>query len=189
LLLILFLKIKSKKIKYYLVPFLSIFGGFIGYYFLTIIGYVNFLTPDGFSYLRAYRITQFSESNEIYGNIDFSSYLDILAYMPLYILQFIFSPMPILSSINPLSYILGSLDAFYIMFIFLLLFISRKKLKGNKVILIFLILFIFTIIPSALFEFHISGAIRHRIPYVLLLIVPTTILLWEKYYNIRRKNA
>lgn len=164
---------------------LGVGASYAVYIFLDLFNYSNFLTPNGFSYLRNYFNDSYGGSDQVYGNIRFNSYLQILLYVPMYVLQFFFAPIPFLLKTNPLNFFVGFIDFIYVFALFFILLRNLKVVNYYKYLKRIFVITLFTSIPAALFEFYLSGAIRHRVPYILMMIVVVSFVLWKnKKYEI-----
>ncbi len=105
---------------------------------------------------------------EAYGTqLDWSSYLASIISSCLLLLQYLFSPLPILIAPEiALKKLIPLVDACFILINLLVVLIYAKS-KPLKIIIYFC--FILLIIP-ALFETHITGAYRHRMNAIVMLL-------------------
>ena len=136
-------------------------------------------TPEFFAYLR-------NASNEhhgilAYGKVDWSSYLDIVLDLPLLFFQFILSPFPILHERNPISFFAIFGDALYSILIYIAVLYAGFKLSR-----LYLFIFVVSAVLFGIWEFHIGGAVRHRMPLVAILLPIASYGLVKLYYDIKQ---
>ena len=94
------------------------------------------------------------------------NFYELFIYLPNLLFRFLFSPY--IWNFNNLKYTFAYLDAFFITILFLLLgYNILKKKIFNYNILYFSLLFI---IILSVFEIAFSGAVRHRLPFILILL-------------------
>ncbi len=136
--------------------------------FLQLTGYS--LTPEWLSYIRQDAADRYAVSGFVYGDFDWHSYFDVLLDVPSLTAQFVFSPFPILHSIGLLRFGAYALD---LIFVVIVLILSLKSLMqtANRYWL-FLIMLGFVVL--GFWEFYIGGAVRHRMPIVLLMLFPAS---------------
>lgn len=99
-----------------------------------------------------------------YGIVQWDSFSDIFLDLPLLISQFLLAPLPILISKLDLNSTLYILDSLFVSFV---LIISLRYVFSHKVILIFMIV---TVSIFSIWEFHIGGAVRHRLILIMIII-------------------
>lgn len=158
--------LKKGKVKHVLTGLFSLF-------IFTLL--VNFIVDSfynmtfSFSWIEKFR----SSHEELFGiesygtQLDWSNTLESIKSSFLLLLQYIFSPFPIIISPEiALQKIIPMIDAGFIMIslFFTLMYVRIKPLK-----MIIFFCFILLMIP-ALFETHISGAYRHRMNAVVMLL-------------------
>ncbi len=136
---------------------------------------INFIVDSfynmrfSFSWIAKFRASHEALfGSESYGtNLDWSGIINSIKSSFLLLLQYIFSPFPIIISPEiALQKIIPLIDAGFIM-ISLTLVLFYVRIKPLKMIILFS--FILLVVP-ALFETHISGAYRHRMNAVVLLL-------------------
>ena len=140
------------------------------------------LTPQWFSYIRYDAAERYEATGMFYGTFDWSTWMNVLYDFPKLVFQFTFSPLPILHNYNPLNLALYMVDLMFVLLIFIL---SIKKLFGTDGRLLWLAFFVVGVLMFSFWEFFIGGAVRHRIPFVLLLIFPAVESLNLDKYRIR----
>lgn len=136
------------------------------------------LNPSYLAYFRQENILKHGDNLNVYGSYTWSSFTDLLKDGPLLFFQFLLAPLPIVWKGNFLSMILASLDAFIIVFL-LLIILFYIKLVWKKYFLWFACIIMFFAI-FGLVEFHITAALRHRLPGTIMLIVLCAQLLFDK---------
>ncbi|MBX7049126.1 MAG: hypothetical protein K1X40_08120 [Chitinophagales bacterium] len=104
-----------------------------------------------------------------YGRVDWDSYTDMARDYPFIIAQFLFSPFPIFVQHDPLSTFVPFLDCLFLIFLLILIFSRFKALIRQH--LPVLLLCVFYIILFGGYEYHITGAVRHRMPLEALFIL------------------
>ncbi len=147
------------------------------------------LSPQTMAELRNVNISHAGPLG--YGNVEWDSYADMARDYPFIIGQFIFSPLPIFVDHDPLSTFIPFLDLLFMIVLLIAIFIKfRYHLKHHKSILLFLL---FYIILFGAYEYHITGAVRHRMPIMLIfmLLATSTIsnLLFKKKPNEKTEHT
>ncbi|MBC8487747.1 MAG: hypothetical protein H8D45_17090 [Bacteroidetes bacterium] len=94
-----------------------------------------------------------------------SNLMELLTLSPYLTFRFLFSPFP--WELSNLKYTFAFVDALLMIIIFILLgWMAIKGLVWNWDVVLFSFLFIVII---GVFEIAFSGAVRHRMPYILIL--------------------
>lgn len=136
---------------------------------------INFIVDSfynlsfSFSWLGKFRASHEALfGSEAYGTqLDWSSFLSSIKNSFLLFLQYLFSPFPIIIPFEVAQQkIIPMIDAIFI-FISLLTVFLYGRIKPLKMIILFCIILL--IIP-AMFETHISGAYRHRMNAIVMLL-------------------
>ncbi len=104
-----------------------------------------------------------------YGNVDWHSYLDMARDYPFIIAQFLFSPLPIFVQHNPVSTFIPFLDCIFLIVILILVIFNSKYYFKNYLPLVLMIGFFIILFGG--YEYHITGAVRHRMPLEIILIL------------------
>jgi hypothetical protein len=129
------------------------------------------VTPEFLEYLRKYFAKKYYYSSLVYGsNLQWNSYLDIIKNEIRLILQFILSPLPILHNSNPLRFLSAFIDSLYCLHILLFSLLVNKRILQT-----YLISFTIGTLFFSIWEFHIGGAVRHRMPLISLLLPPASL--------------
>lgn len=126
------------------------------------------ISPISLAAFRNYQRQAYFESGATYPIVNWTNWFDVVFDIPALFFQFLLSPLPIIVSVdfwNKYAYLIDGLFVLTVMFILLLKF----KHLFFKYRLWFLIIIAFVLLNS-FFEFHFYGAVRHRLPAVLLLI-------------------
>jgi hypothetical protein len=115
-----------------------------------------------------------------YGYVSWSSYFDIFKDLPMLFLQFIFSPFPIIHHTNPLRLLAAFVDMLYVAGIYF--FTLYAGLKLSK---IYLFIFAVSALLFSIWEFHLGGAIRHRMPLVMILLPAASYGMVRFYHELK----
>lgn len=122
-------------------------------------------TPEFFAFLRERGTSHYAESGMTYGSVVWHSYLDVLIDLPALTFQFLLSPLPIMHTANPLNFATMLLDLGFVLVVFWGVFRVKNAVSSPYLKMFFLASIIFSI-----WEFYIGGAVRHRMPLVIMLI-------------------
>jgi hypothetical protein len=148
----------------------------------------NFLTtykfnPEFFSLLRNSALNTHEGSEYTYGQVEWHTYFDVIVSLPSLLMQFIFSPFPIISDNNPFTSIAYTVDGIYVLFIYYLSYKFMIQYNCRIIIYVVILMVIFSI-----WEFDIGGAVRHRLPLILMLLPLASIILSTKIGVKKCKN-
>jgi len=139
--------------------------------------------PAFFRNVRNQAYAYYGSSNSMtYGYVEWNSYLDILKDLPKLFLQFILSPLPVLHHINPMKLMAIFVDMIYVAGIY---FFSLYA--GLKVSKIYLFIFFVSAALFSVWEFHIGGAARHRMPLIMILLPVASYGMVRFYHELRGK--
>lgn len=135
---------------------------------LMLLGFVQLthhnLSIKSLSIARNYRVNTYSNT---YGNVSWDNPANLLIDAPLLVGQFVLSPLPILHKQNPLDTALMLIDVLFVIFaLSWILGNLNSSLRQFKLWLILIGIYMFLF---GIYEFHIGGAVRHRIPMVLMM--------------------
>lgn len=157
---------KKRSLKHFLISAISL---------IIFLSLINFIVDSfynisfSFSWIGKFRASH----NELFGSeaygtqLDWSNFISSIKNSILLFLQYLFSPFPIIIPLEIAQQkIIPVIDAFFIL-ISLIPALLYAKMKPLKMILLFC--FILLIIP-AMFETHISGAYRHRMNAIVMLL-------------------
>lgn len=125
------------------------------------------ITPETMAQMRNVNISRAGSLG--YGNVEWTSYLDMVKDYPFIIAQFLFSPLPIFVQHDPISTFIPFLDLLFMISLMIVVFIRSKHHWQIQRPVILLMLFF--IILFGAYEYHITGAVRHRMPILILLML------------------
>lgn len=137
------------------------------------LGLSYLFSPEGMANARNFRVEEYM--GQTYKPVHWKAWVDVFVDLPILLIYFMSSPLVVIS--NPFYMLIGSIDAFFVLLVMLLnvvLLIKGRLEKGGK-----RWLFVALISSSslALYEFYVSGAVRHRMPIVLMLLPPAAVEL------------
>ena len=138
--------------------------------------------PAFFRNVRNQAYIHFGNNQMTYGSVVWNTYFDILKDLPKLFLQFILSPFPILHDVNPLKLLAISIDMIFSIVIYF--FALYAGLKLSK---IYLFIFIVSAALFSIWEFHIGGAVRHRMPLLMILLPAASYGIVRFYHELRGK--
>ncbi len=164
---------KNRLIKYSMILGVLIFMPFI---FTKLTNYT--FSPEFFAYIRNSANLRYGELT--YGVVEWHTYFDIIKDIPFLFLQFILSPFPIMHYKNPLTLFAIFIDSIYSIFIYLAVFYA-----GLKVSKIYLFIFLSSAMLFSIWEFHLGGAVRHRMPLVAILLPVASYGITKLYFVIK----
>lgn len=136
------------------------------------------LNPSYLAYFRQENIVKHGDNLNVYGSYSWSSSTDLVSDGPLLFFQFLLAPLPIVWTGNFTNMILASLDAFIIVFLLLVILFHFKQVLMHYFLWLACIIMFFAIF--GLVEFHITAALRHRLPGTIMLITLAAKLLFDK---------
>lgn len=143
------------------------------------------LTPE---LLAEYRNVNLLKAGHLaYGHVSWTTYVDMFSDYPFLIMQFLFSPLPIFVQHNPFSTLLPLLDLVFVIVLLMLFLRNIKTVLQDYKPLVFLLLFYLTLFGT--YEYHITGAVRHRMPLEIFLMLPATSFLSKCFIRYYAKEA
>jgi len=151
-------------------PLVACFPVVVFFVFMSYSGYE--ISPEWFAYIRSDAAERYSDVGHVYGEFFWPDYFSLIMDLPVLVLQFMFSPWPLLHGFSVTAFASYTVDLIYVLAIYLF---SSIFLYRNCRFWFFIVLVGFVI--SGFWEFYIGGAVRHRIPMVLMLIFPAAIVL------------
>ena len=125
------------------------------------------ITPETMAQLR--NLNLYNAGPLGYGNVDWHSYGDMARDYPFIILQFLFSPLPIFVQNDPTQTLIPLLDCIFMIVLLVMVIIHLKYYIKNS--LPILLLLVFYIILFGGYEYQLSGAVRHRMPMEMILLL------------------
>ena len=138
--------------------------------------------PAFFRNVRNQAFEHFGSGNMTYGYVTWNSYLDILKDLPKLFAQFILSPIPILHDMSPTKLLAIFIDMLYTLVIYFFALYA-----GFRVSKIYLFIFFVSAVFFSIWEFHIGGAARHRMPLVMILLPAASYGMVRFYRELRGK--
>jgi hypothetical protein len=107
--------------------------------------------------------------------------VELITSLPFFVFRFLFSPFP--WELSNIKYLFAFFDSLLMVFVFGAIVLKVIFLNSrNSNILIFSFLFI---VVFGIFEIAFTGAVRHRMPYVLML---STFLMVENKFMINKRT-
>ncbi|WP_439475249.1 hypothetical protein [Algoriphagus formosus] len=125
------------------------------------------ITPESLSLFRNIQRINYFESGVTYPEVDWDSWLDLFIDFPGLFFQFLLAPFPILIFIPFWTKLAYFADGLYTLAILLAMVFFWRSIKSNSTWFIFALLYL---AMSCFFEFHLLGAVRHRLPATLLIM-------------------
>ena len=119
----------------------------------------------------------FLGSPYMYPYVIWYNWGDICQDVPGLVAQFLLAPLPVLVHTNPLHTFAYFIDALFVIGIFLLIGLHLGYIKRWSRYLFWLSAVGLFLVGSAVYEFHLLGAVRHRFFGILLLLPPVVDLL------------
>lgn len=136
--------------------------------------------PEFFAYLRNHSIPR--HGILAYGEVIWHTYQDILVDLPGLFAQFLLSPLPILHDRNPIRFFAIFVDAIFSLFIYVSVIYA-----GIRVSKVYLFVFLVSAILFSIWEFHIAGAARHRMPLVAILLPAASYGMLKIFQDLKAK--
>ena len=158
-----FILIKRKEILLLFISFVLLVVTRIDYIKNEIVNKISF------HYLESFKT---EGSGNLLNNIAFkeliipTNFFELVLFSPKLLFRFLFSPFP--WNLNNINYTFAYIDALFIVVLFLIILykIFNKKIFSYH-IFFFSLLFLFVL---SIFEIAFTGAIRHRLPFILTLL-------------------
>lgn len=125
------------------------------------------ITPESLSVFRNLQRLSYFETGLTYPEVFWTSWFDVILDFPGLFFQFLLTPFPVIVFIpfwTKLAYFADGLFLLFLLFVSIPIFLEWKK---YTIWLLFIAIYIGM---SAFFEFHLLGAVRHRLPATLLLM-------------------
>lgn len=144
-----------------LIPFLFVA---LNYLATSIVGIS--ISPESLALFRNVQRINYFESGVTYPEVDWTNWIDVILDFPGLFFQFFLAPFPVIIFIPFWTKLAYFADGLYLLFI---LGISLFYLKHWNQYGLWLMYIGLYVAMSAFFEFHLLGAVRHRLPATLLL--------------------
>jgi hypothetical protein len=126
------------------------------------------ISPVSLAAFRNYQRQAYVESGATYPIVNWSNWFDLILDIPFLFFQFLLSPLPIIVRVDFWNKYAYLIDGLFVLLVLLIILLKFKYLFF-KYKLWFLLIIAFVLLNS-FFEFHFYGAVRHRLPAVLMLI-------------------
>jgi hypothetical protein len=125
------------------------------------------ISPESLSLFRNVQRMNYFESGVTYPEVFWNNWLDVIFDFPGLFFQFLLAPFPVIIFIPFWTKLAYFADGLYFLFILFLCIIPFSQLKNYGIWIVYIVIYVGM---SAFFEFHLLGAVRHRLPATLLLI-------------------
>lgn len=125
------------------------------------------ITPKSLSLFRNFQRLNYFESGVTYPEVNWISWFDVILDFPGLFFQFLLSPFPVIIFIPFWTKIAYFADGIFLLFLLAVALTHFSKWRSYGTWLLFIGIYI---AMSAFFEFHLLGAVRHRLPATLLLM-------------------
>lgn len=125
------------------------------------------LTINSFQDFRNSQRRRYIDTGLAYPETSWTNWLDALKDYPLLMAQFLFSPLPIVVEYDFLQSLAYTIDALYVIVLLILFFMNIRNNYKNT---FWIITIVISIALSSMFEYFITGAVRHRYAIILMLI-------------------
>lgn len=135
------------------------------------------LSPSGLASYRNYQSANVGLISSRYPFVQWNSWLDVLKDFPGLFAQFNLAPLPIITEGFKLMGYGYILDALFVLLLFVIILFNIKKIVKNKLWLVIILMFMGF---SSMYEFYVTGAVRHRMPAILMLIAMVPICFRKK---------
>ena len=139
------------------------------------------LTVEYLNSARNIRVNALEKGGDTYGKVEWVTAIDIIKDIPLLTAQFTLAPLPILSDINPTDKFLAFVDSLFVLILVSFLLIHFKIAWVNYKFWLFAILAYMLLF--GVYEYHLTGAVRHRIPMVLMMLCLVVGIIQKRYIN------
>jgi hypothetical protein len=127
------------------------------------------ISPDQLADVRNARVNNYSSSSTYMGDVQWQSWLDVITDSIPLTIKFLLSPLSINHS---LKWFVPTLDAMFVLFVIVLVgfWTTKSALQDRHESVIWVFATVIIAFGFGLVEFHATGAVRHRMPVILLLI-------------------
>lgn len=142
------------------------------------------LSPQRLAWERNSAANRFG-ADMVYGHVSWRSWWDVARDAPWLFVQLMFSPFGAVA--NPFSLATASLDAIFVGFVGgLSVYHIMRSASGNKLVIIWFFIAVMVGVGIAIGEYHVTGAVRHRIPCIALFLPPAARGLHELVMRARQ---
>ncbi|MDN3204756.1 hypothetical protein [Algoriphagus sediminis] len=136
------------------------------------------ITPEALSLFRNLQRLEYIKSGVTYPEVFWTNWFQVALDFPGLFFQFLLSPFPVVVFIPFWTKLAYFADGIYLLFILFVAFLSFRKWSKYGMWLLFAGIYV---AMSAFFEFHLFGAVRHRLPATLLLMSIAAISMASLY--------
>ncbi|WBL44329.1 hypothetical protein PBT90_06475 [Algoriphagus halophytocola] len=125
------------------------------------------ISPKSLALFRNIQRMNYFESGVSYPEVFWENWFDLIVDFPGLFLQFLLAPFPVIIFIPFWTKLAYFADGIYLLVILTICLGSVKYIKGHGLWLMYILLYVGM---SSFFEFHLLGAVRHRLPATLLIL-------------------
>ncbi|WP_425639526.1 hypothetical protein ACPUEN_07785 [Algoriphagus yeomjeoni] len=125
------------------------------------------ITPKSLALFRNLQRLEYFESGVTYPEVFWSNWFDLILGFPGLFFQFLLAPFPVLIFIPFWTKIAYFADGLYLLAILFLSVLFVRHWKNYGIWFLYIGIYL---AMSAFFEFHLLGAVRHRLPATLLFL-------------------
>ncbi|EKP94110.1 hypothetical protein [Thermaerobacter subterraneus] len=144
----------------------------------------HLLSPERIAWERNYAVIRYGE-DKVYGQVQWTSWVDVVKDAPKLLLWFLLSPFG--TSDRPFQMVVAALDAVFSSLVILAglcSFVTQKQRRET----VWMACVAMVAISMAIVEYHVVGAVRHRMPVILMLLPPAASGIEHGIRNIIRKS-
>lgn len=125
------------------------------------------ITPKSLALFRNLQRLNYYESGVTFPEVFWTNWFDLIWDFPGLFFQFLLAPFPVIIFIPFWTKLAYFADGLYLLFILFLSILYLRHWKNHGLWFIYIAIYIGM---SAFFEFHLLGAVRHRLPATLLFL-------------------
>lgn len=125
------------------------------------------ISPKSLALFRNLQRLNYFESGVTFPEVFWTNWFDLILDFPGLFFQFLLAPFPVIIFIPFWTKLAYFADGLYLLFVLFLCILFVKYWKNYGLWLLYIVIYIGM---SAFFEFHLLGAVRHRLPATLLLL-------------------
>ncbi len=140
------------------------------------------ITPEALSVFRNLQRMEYIKSGVTYPEVFWTNWFEVALDFPGLFFQFLLSPFPVVIFIPFWTKLAYFADGIFLLFLLFVAFLSIKDWKNYGMWFLFAGIYV---AMSAFFEFHLFGAVRHRLPATLLLMSISAISLAGLYQRFK----
>lgn len=124
------------------------------------------ISPESLALFRNVQRLNYFETGVTYPEVEWTSWFDLIISFPGLFFQFLLAPFPVLIFIPFWTKLAYFADGLYLLFVLFLLLLTLNTIKNHWLWITFILIYV---AMSSFFEFHLLGAVRHRLPATILL--------------------